>query len=553
MNQESQFDAVTVTSSSSSNTIDNEYLGGGSSANTMSRSSSSNISSTTRGTAAQHHVPQQQQGRRTQSSAPAATAVISSTSSSGLMHSGPLRTVLTPTSSGATIHGGLLASATMPHHRSKQQPTSHSPPIIQQQATTATPAEVMQLKPTTVDPLLQQTAASIELIPSSSSSSLDPIEKVNSTTKTATDFFTQSKVDTLQPSLPSTAPPSVLPVTTVPHNYSTANPHHHYRQQQQQQQQSHLPTTAAKLYPSNPLVSPIAPSATTSIALVPPPTKIASVIQPQKKTNIPHQPRIINTNPPPIPVIPTNSTTNVSSSVMPSARSMDSATTSTTNTAISTTVGVLPLPLPPQPPSNTTPISTVDQEINDFLLYDYNHRITNHPTSLSSPPLLHPEPFPYVDIDNTDVDAMLFQKVLHFAYRRQWNHVMEASNSIFLAAREDEVSSSSFDLWKTFQQLVRRPDEYNHDNDHSPNNKQQGNIEARQASLLYLSSHTPTAEQRLQREICIMLCLRFIALVKLRKYTQLGHEIDRLYLIPSTHPTSKSITIPPWIPIGLRK
>jgi hypothetical protein len=230
---------------------------------------------------------------------------------------------------------------------------------------------------------------------------------------------------------------------------------------------------------------------------------------------------------------------------------MDSATTSTTTTAISTAVGVLPPPLPSQP-SIATPLSTVDQEINDFLLYDYNHRITHHPSSLTSPPLLYPEPFPYVDIDNTDVDAMLFQKVLHFAYRRQWNHVMEASNSIFLATREEEVSSSSFDLWKTFQQLVRRPDEYNHD-DYSPNNKQQGNVEAGQASLLYLSSHTPTAEQRLQRELCILLYLRFLALVKLRKYTQLGHEIDRLYLIPSTHPTSRSITIPSWIPIGLRE
>ncbi len=233
----------------------------------------------------------------------------------------------------------------------------------------------------------------------------------------------------------------------------------------------------------------------------------------------------------------------------------------TDNTTISTTATGAILP-----PPSTTPISTVDQEINDFLLHDYNHRSNNHSISSSSasPPLLYPEPFPYVDIDDTNVDAMLFQKVLHFAYRRQWNHVMEASNSVFLASREEEVSSSSFDLWKTFQQLlIRQQEEYNHDGDddhhhHTPpkniniNNNKLLEIEARHTSLL-LSSHTPTAEQRLQREICIMLYLRFIGLVKLRKYTQLGHEIDRLYLIPSIHPTNSNITIPPWVPIGLRK
>jgi hypothetical protein len=250
-----------------------------------------------------------------------------------------------------------------------------------------------------------------------------------------------------------------------------------------------------------------------------------------------------------MPDIPTSTTPHVSSSVMPSARSTGSATTSTTIST--TTTGAL------LPPPSTTPISTVDQEINDFLLHDYNHHSNNHSTS-SSPPLLYPEPFPYVDIDDTNVDAMLFQKVLHFAYRRQWNHVMEASNSVFLAAREEEVSSSSFDLWKTFQLLIRQQDDYNHDDDddhhHTPpnNNKQQLELEARHTSLL-LSSHTPTAEQRLKREICIMLYLRFIGLVKLRKYTQLGHEIDCLYLIPSSHPTKSNITIPSWVPIGLRK
>lgn len=174
-----------------------------------------------------------------------------------------------------------------------------------------------------------------------------------------------------------------------------------------------------------------------------------------------------------------------------------------------------------QPTPDTVPVSTkgtapttLDQEIDDFLCSNRNSNL---------PALLFPEPFPLVDSDDSNLDAILFQQVIYFANHRQWNNLIDATNAIFLLGKgeHDEIE----DHGTFFQNILCRDD-----------------ISQKATAPL------TAKQQQLQQEMCIMLHFRFVALTKVRKYSQLGHETERLCLIP----TASRNDTPSWVPIGLQ-